>query len=266
MALVGVEHLGADAERVEGTHAADAKQDLLAQPVFGVAAVEPVGDLADLVGVVVDVGVEQVERDAAHVGPPHLGVEWLPGEVDGDPHPLAVGESHGPRVEVGVVLQLPAVGVLGLAEVAVAVEEPDGDQGHAEVAGRLEVVAGEDAEATGVLGERLGDAELGREVGDETEGRLGLLALEPPRLREVAGELGVQLVEEPHEPGVGGKRLEAFLGHEAEQAHGVVAGGVPRIGVDPPEQVTGLGVPRPAQVHRQLLERARARRAGSVGR
>ena len=33
-------------------------------------------------GVLLDVGVEQEERDAAHVGPPHLGVERLTGEVD----------------------------------------------------------------------------------------------------------------------------------------------------------------------------------------
>ena len=46
VALVGVEHLGVDAERVERPHAADAEQDLLAQPVLGVAAVEAVGDVA----------------------------------------------------------------------------------------------------------------------------------------------------------------------------------------------------------------------------
>ena len=72
VALVGVEHLGVDAERVERPHAADAEEDLLAQAVLGVAAVEPVGDLAQVVGVLVDVGVEQVERDAADVGPPDL--------------------------------------------------------------------------------------------------------------------------------------------------------------------------------------------------
>ena len=53
-----------------------------------------------------------------------------------------------------------------LAEVAVAVEEADADDRHAQVAGRLEVVAGEDAEAARVLRQRLAEAELGREVGD----------------------------------------------------------------------------------------------------
>ena len=73
VALVGVEHLGVDAERLEGPDAADAEEDLLAEAVLDVAAVEPVGDPAQVIGVLVDVGVEQVERDAPDVGPPHLG-------------------------------------------------------------------------------------------------------------------------------------------------------------------------------------------------
>ena len=53
-----------------------------------------------------------------------------------------------------------------LAEVAVAVEQADRDDRHAEVGGRLQVVAGEHAEAAGVLRQRVADAELGRQVGD----------------------------------------------------------------------------------------------------
>ena len=64
------------------------------------------------------------------------------------------------------MLLLPAVAGEGLAEVAVPVEQPDADQRYAEVAGGLEMVAGEDAEAAGVLRQGGGDAELGREVGD----------------------------------------------------------------------------------------------------
>ena len=52
-----------------------------------------------------------------------------------------------------------------------AVEEADADEREAEVVGRLEVVAGEHAEAAGVLGERGGDAELGGEVGDRSQQR-----------------------------------------------------------------------------------------------
>ena len=73
VALVGVEHVRLEAEGAQRPHAADAEHDLLAQAVVLVAAVEAVGD-GDAVGrVALDVGVEQVERDAPDVGPPHVG-------------------------------------------------------------------------------------------------------------------------------------------------------------------------------------------------
>ena len=49
MALVAVEHLRVDPEGPQGAHAADAEDDLLAQAVVRVAAVEAVGD-GDAVG------------------------------------------------------------------------------------------------------------------------------------------------------------------------------------------------------------------------
>ena len=58
------------------------------------------------------------------------------------------------------------VGVDRLAEVAVLVEEADADERHGHVAGGLDVVAGEDAEAAGVDAQALVEAVLGAEVGD----------------------------------------------------------------------------------------------------
>ena len=254
VALVGVEHLGVDAERVEGAHAADAEEDLLAEAVLGLAAVEPVGDGAQVGGVLLDVGVEQVQRHPTDLGLPHAGHERRAGQVDLDGDPVARREGHGVRVEVGVALLLPAVGGQRLAEVAVPVEEADADQRHAEVAARLEVVAGQHAEAAGVLGERLGDPELGGEVGDGLQRRV-LAGLEPAIAVEVALVLVAHLAEEAHEAGVVDQRVEPLARHHAEHADRVVDRRVPRVGVDPLEHVAGLGVPRPAQVHGQLLER-----------
>ena len=87
------------------------------------------------------------------------------GQVDRDPDALDQLEGHGVRVEDRVALLLPAVGVELLAEVALPVHQADAGQGDAEAAGRLQVVAGQDAEAARVLGQGLGDAELGGEVG-----------------------------------------------------------------------------------------------------
>ena len=102
------------------------------------------------------------------VDAPHPDLHVDAGEIDDDLHP---GRLHAERrrVDAGVGLLLPAVGVEVLMEVALGVQQPDADEWHAEVGGRLQVVAGEHPEPAGVLRERLGDAELGREVGDEVE-------------------------------------------------------------------------------------------------
>ena len=177
MALVGVEHLGRGGagepgERADRAHAADAEQHLLAQPVLGVAAVQPVGDGADDLAVLLHVGVEQQQRHAADLGDPDAGGQRLvAGQPDLDLGDRAVllaqqRERQAVGVEHRVGLLLPAVAGQRLAEVAVPVEQADADDRHAEVAGGLEVVAGQDAEAAGVLRQHRGDAELRGEVAD----------------------------------------------------------------------------------------------------
>ena len=47
------------------------------------------------------------------------------GQLDADPRVGHLGQRHGPRVEAGEPLLLPAPPVEVLAEVAVAVEQPD---------------------------------------------------------------------------------------------------------------------------------------------
>ena len=76
-------------------------------------------------------------------------------------------ERQPARVVPRVALDLPVALVEPLPEVAAAVEEADADERDAELGGRLQVVAGEDAEAAGVDRQALVEAELGREVGDE---------------------------------------------------------------------------------------------------
>ena len=172
MALVHVPDRGVDAERAQGAHAADAEHDLLAQAHLAPAHVEDAGDRP--VGGVVerDVGVEHQHR---HAGPPAPSTPRRarrgPGRSMGTVSTPPAGRLHGqdgqPReVVVGVDVLLEAVGVHRLAEVARAVEQAHADERHAEVARRLAVVAGEDAEAARVDAERLVDPELHREVGD----------------------------------------------------------------------------------------------------
>ena len=96
VALVHVEHVGLEAEGGERLHAADAEQDLLAQPVLAVAAVEAVGDGALGGRVVRHVGVEQEQRNAADVDPPDARVQPRPGarrDLSGAPSASSTGVS-----------------------------------------------------------------------------------------------------------------------------------------------------------------------------
>ena len=65
---------------------------------------------------------------------------------------------------------LPAGGVDALAEVALAVHEPDRDQRQGLVGGLLEQVAGQRAEAAGVDGQRDVDPVLGAQERDRAIG------------------------------------------------------------------------------------------------
>ena len=192
MPLVHVEHRRLEAERAQRAHAADAEHELLPQPVRAVAAVEPVGDRARPVRVAVDVGVEQVERHAADLRAPDLRAHGderavVVRDLDGDGRALE-RERQPRRVVLRIALALPVGLVELLAEVALAVEEPDADERHAEVGRRLQVVAGEHAEPARVDRQALVEPELAREVGDAE--RVVLLAALPPR---AALALGVEL-------------------------------------------------------------------------
>ena len=266
MALVGVEdlRLGCSGEarpQPQGTHTTDAEEHLLLEPLLTPAAVEALGDRAHRVVVAGDVGVEQEQRHAADLGAPHVRAQLsAPGHRDADDARGAVRlaqqvQRQPLRVGDGIGLLLPAVGVEALLEVAGLVEETDADDRHAEVGRRLEVVAGEDAEATGVLRQHGGDAVLGAEVGDRSGGvTLRALLLEPPRGGQVGVEVGLGGGDARDEVGVRGQRVELARREGGEHANRIVVHGVPPLGVDAGEESAGRRVPAPAQVHGQVAE------------
>jgi len=259
--LVGMKDLrcggrGGSAVGPDRAHAADAEQQFLLEAMLRAAAVKPVGDLARLPVVLLDVAVEQQQRHAAHLCHPDLRPQGAPlGQREMDPHGRTVGvvqraDRQALRVEGRVVLELPAVARQGLAEVAGPVKQADADDRDPEVAGGLEVVAGQDAEAAGVLRQHLGDAELGREVPDHGwQARIArLLVLVPARLSEVVGEIVVDVVEPAKELAVAGQRRDPLRTDLAEHPARVVAARLPQRGVDRVEQIERIGMPGPSQV------------------
>src|SRR5512133_1598646 len=170
MALVGVNlrwspcpcYPAVGTNRAYTTHA---EQHLLLEPMVGAAAVQPVCHLALIAGVLLHIGVQQQQRYSADLCQPDLGVEHPTGEWDfnSDRATLVVqqGQRQRVRIQERIALLLPARGIQRLPEVALPIQQTNANDRNAKVAGSLQVITGENAQATGVLREYLGDAELG---------------------------------------------------------------------------------------------------------
>ena len=103
------------------------------------------------------------------------------------------------------------------------------------------MITREDPQATGILREHLGDAELRGEVGDGG-GRLRE-PLVPPRRRQVVLQVlssGLQAGQEVLVLGKLGQSLGTDL---AEKSHRVVVDSAPHLRVDRGKQVQGGGMP-----------------------
>ena len=244
----------------------DAGQDLLLDAVVLVAAVQPIGDAAHVVLVFGNVGIQQQQRDSAHLRDPHPG-----------PQPVLVGQcqfhqdrlvrrggeqpqGQALRVQRRIGFMLPTVGGQRLAEVPGPVVEADRDQRHTQIRGGFEVIAGQDAQATRVVGQHLRHPELHREVRDSRRqccARGGLLLI-PQRPRQVLAKIVGQPIQPFEERLVDGKLVQALRGHRAQQRNRILADALPQCGIDRSEQLLGRPVPRPSQVHRQLLQCSQA--------
>ena len=170
-----------------------------------------------------DVGVEQQQRDPPDLGPPHLRHQLAPARQP-DRHlacrPVGLTDQRD-RQPVGVQdrvgLLLPSLAGQRLPEVAAAVEQPHADDRHSEVRGRLEVVAGEDAQAARVLRENGGDAELRGEIGDRAR-HLRAKRLIPPGLGEVGRRSASASRTRPTRASSSASSRELRRGEGAQQA------------------------------------------------
>ncbi len=252
MALVEVPDGRGEAERPDRPDAADAQDELLVQAHLAAADVQDVGDRSVLDGVLGDVGVEEEDRHATDLRQPDGDRQHAPGQLQVDCQRQALlildpRERQAGQVVVGVVVLLVAVRVDRLAEVALAVEQPDTEERQGHVAGRLHVIAGQDPEAARVDPQRLVDAVLGAEVGDRAGELVAVPAVEPVAraVRHVAIELGQDVV-------VLGQELLVVeepgpLRGTADDRDGVAVAR-PRRPVDKAPQVPGSRIPCPAEV------------------
>ncbi len=278
MALVGMEDLRSFGirqfrEEFDRPDSTDPEQQLLKQAVLSPATVEPIGHRAQSVLVLRNVRIEQQEADATDRDLPDAGVERAAaGQREGHLGRRAIRmpehrERKTVRVEHRVRLLLPTVRRDRLGKVARTVEQADADDRDAEVGGALQVVAGEDSEAAGILGKRRRDPELRREVADRFRGALRAVPLVPARLRQIR----VQVVEQRscarHEDGVGSELLQPMRFDLAEETDRVVPALLPALRRDVLEQASRGQMPRPPQVGGELLEGGkRFRQNGANGK
>lgn len=118
------------------------------------------------------------------------------------------------------------------------------------------MIAGENAETTGVLRQYGGDAELGREIADGCGSALGLgsEALEPSVAVHVVVQVLLHELEMTQVAPVAGERVETLTGDGRQQFQGGALRGLPQLGVEGLEEVLGLRVPRPSQVQGEVVQ------------
>ena len=256
VALVEVHGLGVDADRLDRLHPADAQQDVLREADLGIARVQARGRPAGAQRVLRPVGVEEEERHAPDVDPPHLRDEVHAVDLHRDRERRAVvarDERGREAVGVGVdpVLVLHARRVDPLAEVALAVQEADGGERGGLVGGLLEDVARERAEAAGVDRQRRVDAVLGAEED-------GAAAADVGARGHLGGDPALDLLGPRDEAVVGRRAQQRARRRLLEQVDGVVARALPPVGVDVVEELRPARPPGPAVVVREAGEHPQA--------
>ena len=120
------------------------------------------------------------------------------------------------------------------------------------------MVAAEHAQAAAVDGQRLVQAELGAEIGNDVVATVGVRILVP------GGRVGVHVGVEGGQyggialavAGVGGGCIQRCLAHAMQELDGVVIDTLPQFGVNCSVEILRRRFPTPPQVVGQLIEAA----------
>ena len=255
--------VGTQSHRLERAHAADAEHDFLLDARVLVPAVEAVRNGAVGFAVHRHVGVEQVQPHMPHARLPDLHLDGAIRKIDRDMDLVAafvLRRLDRQRREIGVLVRrlLIAVAVDGLEEIALAIQQAHADERQPRVAGRLAVIAREDAEAAGVDRQAFMEAEFGAEVGDQ------IVVVEPVAGASRMGE--VRVVRRQDATVIGEIALvfrdfvQSLFVDLTQQRLRTVADRQPEIGIEARKQVARRAVPRVPEIVRELREAREPRR------
>jgi hypothetical protein len=190
MAFVHMTDCGSQTKDIEGTKAANAKEELLLDAGFLVTTVEIAGN--PLIGLVVfrNKGIEENQLHTADICNPDAAANTAIGKCDID-CVASIAQREVFWMHGRIVFDLPAVVVDILAEIALSVEKAYGGQRDTKVTGCFAVVTGKHTQSTAINGETFRDSKLSGEVRDAViSGKILWLVCIPPGL---TGEICFQL-------------------------------------------------------------------------
>ena len=241
-----------DAELSQKSDAAHAEDFFLDDARLGIAAVEMPGNEAVDLAVAAEIGVEQIQRNAADPCQPRLSENLASADLYRDHDAFAGRVEHRRQSQFrfeNVVIRflLPALVADLLAKIPVAVQQPDRHQRHVKVARRFEMVAGQYAETARVVGQGIMHAVLSTEIGDRRRrcqvacggGVITKFAVKPldaADVRLISGTL-----PQP--------KAADTLEHQTR----ILLALVPQFGVEVAKECNALGTPTPIKVGRYLV-------------
>src|SRR5438874_5831805 len=155
VSFVHMKNFRLDSERVQRIDAADAEHNLLSHSHFEITAVKLRRDKPIFRFVLRNIGVEQIKPDAPDVKFPKAGVNIAVQNRHRHQQRAIITLDFSDRQMMKVLIKtdrvLDSVLVDFLPEISVPIEQPDGDKVQIEIAGRFAMVAGENAEAAGII-------------------------------------------------------------------------------------------------------------------
>ena len=254
MALVEVADIGFQPHCDEGAEATDGEEEFLADPVFMSPTVKPGGDFEEFRRVFGDIGVQQNQGDAADLEIPDAGMQFALGEHDADLHQLTIcfpGPFHGKVLDfrVRVDFLLPAILIEALFEVPLVIKQANANEGHRQIGGGFQVVAGQNAEAPGGEADVFVEAEFQGKISDQT--MFGVRVRSGAFLKP-ALEFG-QLFEESR---VFRHRFKGGLRDFAQESERILSGMAPCRRINAAEKIQGVLIPAPPGIPGQYFQKS----------
>ena len=237
------------AQGAQGPHSADTQDDFLLDAGVDVATVQLIGNGAIHRAVVRNIAVEKEHANMAGLGLPNLERDPPVGDSDVNVQFLAGAVARGLQGQVGecgrrVVGDLFALPVNGLIEVALTIQHAHGHERNRKVAGGLAVIPRQNAQAAGIDGQALVQAEFGAEIGNQVLAGVQVRSDDAPCMFLMVGVVGRQgAVEVLDEDPVFRRLVEAVLGDAPQKDFGVVAALLPQFFIKTDEQAAYPPVP-----------------------